>query len=58
MLLGLGTGMNHVPDKTLRRLWGTWGPAVTKEWQQRFSTEPFVGYLARVEGWNGEAEDD
>lgn len=52
LLLGLGSGMNSVPDKTLRKLWHTWGPAVTREWQRRFAAEPFVGWLAKEEGWD------
>jgi hypothetical protein len=57
-LLGLGSGMNNIPDKTLRKLWHTWREPVTREWQARFGQEPFVAWLAREEGWDDEAEDE
>lgn len=52
MLLGFGSGMNGIPDKTLRKLWVTWRVPVTREWKRRTGMEPFAAQIARLEGWD------
>jgi hypothetical protein len=52
MLLGLGAGMNAVPDRNLRRLWKRHGEAVSRIWLERYGKLPFVAQIAEAEGWS------
>jgi hypothetical protein len=50
--LGLGSGINWIPDSELKAMWREHGEAVTAHWQRAFNDEPFVAMIAREEGWN------
>jgi hypothetical protein len=52
MLLGLGAGMNAVPDRNLKRLWRRYGEQVTAYWRANYGREPFMALIAREEGWD------
>jgi hypothetical protein len=50
-VLGVGTGINHMPDAELKSMWREHGAAVTDYWQRKYGTEPFVAIVAREEQW-------
>ena len=50
-ILGIGCGINHMPDAELKALWHEHGQYVTDRNLREFGTEPFVGLIARDEGW-------
>ena len=52
-IIGVGCGINHMPDAELHQLWREHGAAVTEYWRRKFGpdAETFVGSLARQEGW-------
>lgn len=54
LALGLGAGLNAIPDETLRALWCEWKVPVTRVWKERHGSEPFAAVLARLEGWDDE----
>ena len=49
--LGMGTGINHMPDEELKALWREHGQQVTDHWQRTYGDEPFVALIARMERW-------
>jgi hypothetical protein len=50
-ILGIGCGINHMPDAELKALWREFGPQVTEYYLRKSGTEPFVAEIARSEGW-------
>lgn len=51
-VLGIGSGINHMPDEELKLLWQEYGERVTEIWRRDFGQDPMVFDIARRAGWN------
>jgi hypothetical protein len=51
LTLGLGAGINSIPDEELRALWLEWGEAVNDYYLATFGKEAFVKKIAEDSGW-------
>ena len=50
-ILGVGCGINRMPQAELEALWATYGRAVIEHHDRHGWGEPFCAMLAREEGW-------
>ncbi len=51
-ILGIGCGINHMPNAELKALWLEYGKRVTEHHLRTGSSEPFVAEIAREQGWD------
>lgn len=42
LILGLGSGISHIPEAQVRDLWAKYGEGVTRIWFERFGKPPFM----------------
>lgn len=50
-VLGVGMGINNMPDEELQALWKEYGAQVTDHWRITYGHDPFVATIASREGW-------
>ena len=49
--LGVGTGINHMPEAELKAMWKKYGARVTEQWRREYGDEPLVWLYAQEGGW-------